>query len=81
MLAIDTIHNLAVDDCRQVLREIQRVCRKDAFVFVDAWCSEAERERLMKWNLTALTCMQIDEWKKPFEEVGYSGDYWWFIAE
>jgi len=25
--------------------------------------------------------MHIDDWKKLFHEVGYDGDYWWFIAE
>ena len=37
--------------------------------------------RMMKWNLTALTYMHVDDWVKLFEEVGYKGDYYWFIAE
>ena len=43
--------------------------------------SDAERERLLKWNLTALTYMHVDDWRRVFEEVGYTGDYYWFIAE
>jgi hypothetical protein len=31
------------------------------------------------WNLTALTMMSVDEWIDFFEEVGYFGDYYWFI--
>jgi hypothetical protein len=48
---------------------------------MDAWRKEAERERLMKWNLTTLTYMHVDDWKRLFKEVGYKGDYYWFIAE
>jgi len=25
--------------------------------------------------------MHVDDWKKLFEEVGYTRDYYWFIAE
>ena len=75
------MHNLPLEECKQALREIQRITRKDAFVTMDAWHNEAERERMMKWNLTALTYMHVDDWVKLFEEVGYKGDYYWFIAE
>lgn len=81
VISINTIHNLPLEQCKQALREIQRVSRKHAFVTMDAWRSEEERERLMKWNLTALTYMHVDDWKKLFQEVGYTGDYYWFIAE
>jgi len=81
VIAINTIHNLPLDECKQSLREIQRVTRKDAFVMVDAWRNEEEHERMLKWNLTALTYMHVDDWKRLFDETGYVGDYWWFIAE
>jgi len=48
---------------------------------VDAWRTEEERKRLMKWNLTVLTYMHTDDWKELFAEVGYIGNYYWFIAE
>ena len=78
---INTVHNLALDECEQALREIQRVSRKQAFVSMDAWRTEKERQSLMKWNLTALTYMHADDWKRLLEEVGYAGDYYWFIAD
>lgn len=81
VIAINSIHNLALDDCKQALREIERVSAKDSFVMIDAWRNEAEHQALLKWNLTALTYMSTDDWKQTFEEVGYSGDYWWFIAQ
>jgi len=81
VISINTIHNLPLEECKQSLREIQRVSRKHAFLTVDAWRTEAERESLMKWILTALTYMHVDDWKRVFDEVGYTGDYFWFIAE
>ncbi len=81
VISINTVHNLPIEACKQALREIQRVTRGHAFVTMDAWRSEKEKGRLLKWNLTALTYMHVDDWKKLFEEVGYKGDYFWFIAE
>jgi SAM-dependent methyltransferase len=81
VISINSIHNLALADCRKALREVQRVSRKHAFITVDAWRNDDERERMLKWNLTALTYMHVDDWKALFREVGYTGDYHWFIAE
>lgn len=80
-ISINTIHNLPLGECREALAEIQRVSRGNSFITVDAWRTQEERERLMKWNLTALTTLHVDEWKRLFREVGYTGDYYWFIAE
>ena len=81
VLAINTIHNLDLRECRQALREIQRVSRKYAYVVVDAYRTEEQRQRLLDWILTAKTFMHVDEWKRFFSEVGYTGDYYWFILE
>lgn len=80
VISINSIHNLPPDRCANALREIQRVTRKDAYVTVDAWRNEQERESMLKWNLTALSYMHVDDWKALFDRVGYAGDYWWFIA-
>lgn len=79
VISINSIHNLPIDACKQSLKEIQRVSRKHAFISVDAWKTEEEHERLMNWILTAETYMSVPDWIKLFEEVGYTGDYWWFI--
>jgi ubiquinone/menaquinone biosynthesis C-methylase UbiE len=81
VLAINTVHNLPLAECKQALREVQRVTRRHAFIVVDAWRTEEERDRLERWVLTALTYMHVADWKKLFAEVGYTGDYYWFIAE
>ena len=81
VVSINSIHNLPLERLKTALREIQRVCRGNSYITVDAWRNEIERENLFKWVLTAETMMHVDDWKKLFEEVGYAGDYWWFIAD
>jgi hypothetical protein len=73
------VHNLERQDCGIALQEIERVSRKGAFITVDAYRDQKEYDRMMAWNLTAKTIMSVDEWVMFFEEVGYSGDYFWFI--
>jgi SAM-dependent methyltransferase len=81
VISISTVHNLALDECSQSLMEIQRVSRGNSFIYVDAWRNEDERQRFLNWNLTALTYMHRDDWIKHFADIGYDGDYYWFIAE
>ena len=79
VISINTIHNLDRKECGKALQEIERVSKKHSFITVDAYRSEIEKQRMYAWNLTAKTIMSVDEWKMFFEEVGYTGDYYWFI--
>ena len=79
VISVNTVHNLHLEECKQSLREVQRVTKKDAFVTVDAYRTDEEKTRMAAWNLTALTFMHVDEWVALFREVGYKGDYYWFI--
>jgi SAM-dependent methyltransferase len=81
VVSINTVDHLPLAECKQAIREIQRVARKDAFLTVNAWRNEIEKVNLLKWNITALTYMHVDDWKKLFKEIGYQGDYYWFIAD
>ena len=79
VISINTVHNLERDECAQALREIERVGRGKSFISVDAYRNDEEKKRMYAWNLTARTIMHVDEWKAFFKEVGYAGDYYWFI--
>lgn len=79
VISINTIHNLDRNDCATALQEIERVTGGSSFITVDAYRNEDEKARMEAWNLTALTMMSVDEWKDFFVEVGYFGDYYWFI--
>ena len=81
VISINSIHNLPLERLKKALQEVERVSRGHSYITVDAWRNEMERENLYKWVLTAETMMHVDGWKKLFAEVGYTGDYWWFIAD
>tara|TARA_B100001173_G_C15797714_1_gene466256 strand:- start:85 stop:741 length:657 start_codon:yes stop_codon:yes gene_type:complete len=79
VISINTIHNLDLKELKKSLSEINRVSKKNAFLTVDAWRNEDEKERMLAWNLTAKTYMHVDNWKILFEECNYNKDYYWFI--
>ncbi|WJG10588.1 class I SAM-dependent methyltransferase [Aliiglaciecola sp. LCG003] len=79
VMSVNTVHNLDRQECGQALQEIMRVSKGNAFITVDAYRNAEEEARMYEWNLTAKTIMHVDEWKAFFDEVGYTGDYYWFI--
>jgi ubiquinone/menaquinone biosynthesis C-methylase UbiE len=79
VIAINTIHNLDREECGQALKEIERVSRGKSFITVDAYRNDEEKDLMYAWNLTAKTIMSVDEWIRFFNEVGYTGDYFWFV--
>jgi hypothetical protein len=79
VISINSIHNLPPAGCQRALAEMERVSRAHKFVTVDAWRTEDEHRRLLDWILTAETYLRVDDWVTLFAEVGYTGDYWWFI--
>jgi SAM-dependent methyltransferase len=79
VISINTIHNLEISELKTSLREIQRVSKGHSFITIDAYRNDEEKELMYAWNLTAKTVLHVDEWKKMFKEVGYTGDYYWFI--
>lgn len=79
VISINTVHNLEKDDLAKALQEIERVSRKNSFITVDAYRNDDEKELMNHWNLTAKTIMHVDEWKTFFNDIGYTGDYYWFI--
>lgn len=79
VISINTVHNLEGEELKKALCEIERVSRGKSFITVDAYRNEEEKELMFAWNLTAKTILHVDAWKKLFKEVGYTGDYYWFI--
>lgn len=81
VISINSIHNLPLERLKTALKEVERLSRGHSYITVDAWRNEEERENLYKWVLTAEAMMHVDDWKELFKEVGYTGGYWWFIAD
>ena len=34
---------------------------------------------MLAWNLTAKTILSVDDWKKLFIDVEFTGDFYWFM--
>jgi ubiquinone/menaquinone biosynthesis C-methylase UbiE len=81
VLAINTLHNLPYEECKQALREIDRVSRGHSFVMVDAYRTEEQRQAMLNWVLTAETMLHVDDWLKLFADAGYTGDYYWWTVQ
>ena len=79
VISINTVHNLPVEECKKALKEIERVSRGKSFITVDAYRNEEEKELMFAWNLTDKTILPVEGWIQLFKEVGYTGDYFWFI--
>ena len=78
VISINTTHNLEINQCKKALSEMERVSRKDKYLIVDAYSNEIEKDRIFAWNLTAKTILSTNKWINLFEEVGYTGHYYWF---
>tara|TARA_A100001015_G_C14985189_1_gene711225 strand:- start:600 stop:1277 length:678 start_codon:yes stop_codon:yes gene_type:complete len=81
VVSINTVHNLDIEECKIAIKEIQRVSNGKAFIQVDAYRNDEELDLFKDWMLTAKTYLKPKEWLKLFEEVGYTGYYYWTILE
>ena len=81
VISINTLHNLERPACIEALREIERVSRRHKYVQVDSWLNDQQRDKFLKWVLTAMTYDTPDGWRQLFREADYSGDYYWTITE
>lgn len=80
VVSINTLHNLKRPECIKALREVERVRRGPAFVMVDGWHTDEDRQAMQEWVLTAETMMHADEWRSVFAEAGYTGDYFFWTV-
>lgn len=81
VLAIDVVHNLSRNLAGVALKEIQRVSGGRAFVRVDSYRTHEQKSVFESWVLTAEFHDYPDGWIQLFDEVGYTGDYYWVIIE
>ena len=80
VISITTIHSFStIEETKQAVREIQRISKGCAYVIVDAYRNEEEKVRMEQWQLAGHFVLSAEQWKELFMEVGYTGDYYWFI--
>lgn len=80
-LCINVIHNLGYDACVAAVKEIERVAPGRAYIQVDAYRNDDERDIFLDWVLTADTFGKPEMWRELFQRAGYTGDYYWTILE
>jgi len=74
VISITTLHNLAIFDLKNALKEFERV-GKDKYIAVESYRNEAELFNLQCWALTCQAFFNTKEWAWLFNEFGYTGDY------
>lgn len=75
VISITTLHNLHNYDLEQALREIERVGKRNKYVCVESYRSEAEKANLLYWQVTCEAFCTPDEWEWWFKLTGYTGDH------
>jgi protein-L-isoaspartate(D-aspartate) O-methyltransferase len=74
VVAINTLHNLYVDDLQLALRELERLA-PHKYIVMDSYRTEREKVNLLNWQLTCECFYTPREWEWLFREWGYTGDY------
>jgi SAM-dependent methyltransferase len=78
---INVVHNLEREACIEAVREIERVAPGRAYIQVDAYRDETERDIFLDWVLTAKTHGTPAMWRDLFRGAGFTGDYYWTILD
>lgn len=72
--SITTLHNLAIQDLKVALKEMERVAR-NKYLLVESFRDEQELFNLQCWALTCESFLRPETWKWLFDEFGYRGEY------
>lgn len=80
VLAFSAIYILPLGGVMKALAEIQRVGGGNSYVTLGAYRNDEEKRLFERWSLLGTTVLHVDEWKQVFEEVGYTGDYYFTTA-
>ena len=75
VFSINTLHNLSNEELFNSLREIERVGKRNKYVCVESYRTEAEKANLLYWQLTCEQFNTPEDWRWWFEKTGYRGDF------
>ncbi len=77
VISITTLHNLYISGLAAALGEIERVKAPGggAYIVVESYRSEQEKDNLLNWQLTCECFFTPQEWAWLFDRFGYRGDY------
>jgi len=80
VISINTIHNCKRQGVIKSLKEINRICKGNSFIQVDAYHSEQQKREFLDWVLTAEFHGYPEDWFEVFKESKYVGDYYWTLV-
>ncbi len=77
--SINTFHFLSPENCEMALKEMLRVLKhpQKAFIQVDAFVNDVERERLLAWAPIIKSVFSVEEWLALFRKQNYQADFFW----
>ena len=81
VISINAIHNLPAHRCIEAIKEIERVAPGRGYIQVDSYRSPEEKRLFDMWVITAMTHFEPEGWREVFSHAGYTGAYYWTIAE
>lgn len=79
--SLNTLHNLHNYDLEKALKEIQRVGKRNKYICVESYRTEAEKANLLYWQVTCESFCTPEEWEWWFRLTGYSGDHSFIFFE
>ncbi len=79
VFAINSIHSFkTIEETKIAVSEIQRVSKGRSYIIVDAYSNQKEKKRMEQWQVAGHMVLSENQWIKIFEEVSFTGDYFWF---
>jgi SAM-dependent methyltransferase len=79
--SINTLHNLALPNLVQAIKEIERVGKDKKWICVESWRTEREKMNLLYWQLTCESFYQQKDWMWLMNDLGYMGDLGFVVFE
>ena len=75
VVAIGPVYTLNLAGAIRLLKEIQRVTKKNSFITLGCYESEEDFWLFRDWTLLGTTVLKKIEWVEVLKHVGFTGDY------
>lgn len=81
VFSINTLHNLCISKLFNSIKEINRVSKGNAYICIESYRNELEKQNLLYWQVTCESFYSTDDWLWIFDKNGYDGDYSFIFFE
>lgn len=75
VISLGVLHNFYLNEVINVLKNIQKISKGNAYILVESYRNEQELFNLQCWALTCNSFFKPLEWKYIFKLAKYTGDY------